>query len=234
MRSTMTRVAMTLIALNALLAIIILIGGEMGETGGRILATSLLATGTALLVMVLVPAVSDGRIGFVPHLAIAGAVVGFVIVTIGIWTETDAEFGWKIAGTAYNIAVAGAAAALLAALPVEGRARWVATATLGAVGIAALMIVAAIWVEIDSDMYWRVFSVLGVLVAAGALSIPILHRSASAVPTELAEETIYHCPFCGARTGPQPVAGAQCPACGRRFGVVMHTESVTATAGSEG
>ena len=49
MRRSLVRIAITLIAANAALAIVILLGGDMGETGGRILGTSLLATATALL-----------------------------------------------------------------------------------------------------------------------------------------------------------------------------------------
>ena len=47
MRRSLVRIAITLIAANAALAIVILLGGDMGETGGRILGTSLLATATA-------------------------------------------------------------------------------------------------------------------------------------------------------------------------------------------
>ena len=58
MRSSLTRVAITLIAINAVVAIVILLGADMGDTGSRILGTSLIATGTALLVLVTVPALA--------------------------------------------------------------------------------------------------------------------------------------------------------------------------------
>lgn len=219
MRRSLVRIAIGLIAANAALAIVILLGGDMGETGGRILGTSLLATATALIVMVQLPAVSDRRLGFVPIVAIAAAGVGFVIMTIGIWSEFDSEVGWKTAGTAYTIGVAGAMAAIVAGLQIAGPSRWVRSATLGTIGLGAAWLIVGMWFEVGADGYWRLFAVIAVLVAAGLLAVPILSRSESVEHLDMA---VTHCPFCGADVGSQRATDASCPACGNRFGVTLH------------
>jgi hypothetical protein len=209
--------AVTLIAFNAALAIVILLVGSMGETEGRILATSLLATAAALLAMVQAPAARSGRIWPVPWIGIVGAVIGFAVTTIGIWTETGAEIGWKSAGSAWTLAVAGAIASILSGIPVPGRGRWLPNAVVAAVALAALMILGAIWFDVDSEFYWRVFGALAVLVAAGGLAIPILNRSATATAPVLIE----HCPFCGADlTGATDIT-IVCEGCSREFSVAL-------------
>jgi hypothetical protein len=218
-RRSLVRIAIGLIAANAALAIVILIGGEMGDTEGKILATSLLATATALVVMVQLPALGDRRIGLTPILAIGAAAIGFAVVTTGIWAEMDSEIGWKLGGTGYVLAVAGAIAAILAGLPITGRSSWVGSGTIVAVAIATTMIVIGIWFEIDVEGYWRTFAVVAVLVAAGGLAVPILHRSSR---TEHIDMAITHCPFCGTDVGSQRASDASCPACGNRFGVTLH------------
>jgi hypothetical protein len=219
MRRSLVRIAIGLIAANAALAIVILLGGDMGETGGRILGTSLLATATALIVMVQLPALSDRRLGLVPLVAIAAAGIGFVIMTYGIWSEFGSEIGWKTAGTAYTIGVAGAMAVIVAGQPIAGPSRWVRNATLGIIGLGAAWLIAGMWFEIESEGYWRLFAVVAVLVAAGLLAVPILSRSEAADHVEMA---VTHCPFCGTDVGSQRAADASCPACGNRFGVTLH------------
>lgn len=218
MRKPLVRISITLIAINAALAIVILLGGEMGDTGGRILGTSLLATGTAMVAMVQLPALADRRIGLVPAVAIGAAAVGFVIVTAGIWGGADGDFGWKVAGTAYIVAVGGAILAILAGQRIEGRTAWVGTATLGAVGLAAAMLVAAIWFEVDGEGYWRIFAVVAVLVAAGGLAVPILSRSSDSTRPDL---TVVACPFCASDLDGQRASDAVCPICGSRFTVEL-------------
>lgn len=216
MRKSLVRVAITLIAINAALAIVILLGADMGDTGGRILGTSLLATGTAIVAMMQLPAASDRRLGPVPMLGIGAAVVGFVIVTVGIWSDMGSDVGWKTAGTAYTVAISAAFAALLAGIDIRGRSSWVGRATLLGIAIGATMIVLAVWVEIGGEGYWRLFAVLAVLVAAGGLAVPILSRAAPAAEQDLA---VIACPFCATDLDGQRSSDAVCPVCGSRFTV---------------
>ena len=214
MKASLTRAAIILIAINAALAVVILALGRMGQTEGRILGTSMLATTTALLAMVQLPAVRDRRIGMLPIVGIAACGIGFVVVTAGIWTDGFSEFWGRVAGSAYIVAVAGAVAVILTSWPIRGKAKWVGTAAPILVMIAAVMILGGIWFEFDSEAYWRSFGVVAVLLAAAGLAVPILHRGS--VTEEVAVE---YCPFCGSGLDKATGTSITCESCSQRFSV---------------
>lgn len=221
MRHSLVRIVIGLIVVNAAIAVFVLLSGEIGDTEGKILLTSLLATATAVLAMVSAPALAAGRLRPVPHLGIAAAVVGFALVTAAIWGDIEALWMGKTAGSAYLIAGASALACLLSAWPIRGQASWVGVAAYVLVATVTLALLAALWLEIGSSGYWRAFAVLAVLLAAALLAIPILHRSGEG---DAADE-ITRCPFCGT-----PLTGATgkpitCPSCGRRFTVRLEGRS---------
>lgn len=210
MRRRYTRLAITLVALNAGLAIVILATGDPGEVEGRILGTSLLATASALLAMVQTAGFDERR----RVIGIGAALTGFVVVTIGIWTETDVAAWWRLGGTAYTVGTAGAVSAVLSARPLGGRNAWLQQAARILVAAAATMIVGGIWFEPSSDAYWRVFAVIAVLIAASGLAIPILHRSSGGAGAHVA-----HCPLCGGDVDAATEADITCVRCSRTFRV---------------
>lgn len=215
MKRSLTRAAITLIAINAALAVAILALGSVGDTEGRILGTSLLATFSALVVMVQVPAMQEGRLGVVPMGGMVACGVGFVIVTAAIWGDFDADAWGRSGGTAYVLAAASAVAAVFSGWPIRGRAAWVGGAADALIAIAALMILGAIWFEFDSDGYWRTFAVISVLVAAAGLAVPILHRAS----VDRVAARIGHCPFCGTALDAEAGVSIDCPGCSRTFRV---------------
>jgi len=215
MKRSLVRIVIALIAINAAMAVFVLLSGEIGDTEGKILLTSLLATATAVLAMVCAPALTARRLRPVPSIGIAAAGIGFVMVTVGVWAEPDAVWFGKASGSAYLVAVAAALACLLSAWPIRGRSSWVGTAAYALVALVTLLLLAGLWFEIDASGFWRVFSVLAVLLAASALATPVLHRSTG--PS--GAEPIEHCPFCGGDLEAESGATITCPTCGRRFTV---------------
>jgi hypothetical protein len=212
---SLVRIAVTLIALNAALAVIILLIGRMGHTEGRILGTSMLATVSALLAMVQIPALRDDRLGWLPKLGIAASIIGFVLATVGIWFEFESEVGLKTLGTAYTLATAGAIMAILSSWPIRGSASWISRSMPGVVGATAAVLIVGIWAEVDSEAYWRSFGAMSVLVAAIGLLIPVLHRS-SGEPHSL---RINHCPFCGGGMAANTSEVISCGQCAQQFRV---------------
>jgi len=213
MRRSFVRIVIGLISANAAIAVFVLLSGDIGETEGRILGTSLLATATAVLGMVCAPALSAGRRRPIPLVGMAAALGGFVLVTTAIWGEIDSVWFGKTAGSAYLVAGAAALASLLSAWPVGGRAAWVGTAGGLLLAAATIALLAGMWFEVDSPGFWRVFAVLAVLLAATSLAIPILHRAGSSV----ARVAIADCPFCGSPIEGTTDTAITCPTCGRRF-----------------
>jgi hypothetical protein len=218
MKKTFVRLVIGLILLNAAIAVFVLLSGDIGDTEGKILGTSLLATASAVLAMTCAPALSRGRVWVVPHLGMASSVIGFVLVTIAIWAEIEELWLGKAAGSAFVVAAAAALACLLSAWPISGRASWVGAAANLLVAAVAAAILAGMWLEIDVSGYWRVFAVLAVLLAAASLAVPVLHRGGP----ERASEPIGHCPFCGADIAGTSGRSVTCPTCGRTYTVDLH------------
>ena len=215
MKRSFVRIVIVLISVNAAIAVFVLLSGDIGETEGKILATSLLATAAAVIGMVCAPALSSGRAWLIPQLGIGASVVAFALATFLLWSEIDPEWLGKSTGTAFVVAGFSALACVLSAWPVEGRASWVSPAGNVLIALAASMILAGMWFEIDSSGYWRVFAVVAVLLAAAALAIPVLHRSRG--PSDA--DPVSHCPFCGADLSARTGEATTCPTCGRRFTV---------------
>jgi hypothetical protein len=212
MRRVFLVVAVGSITLGAILGVTALLWGGFGETEGKVLATSLLVTLASGLSLAAVPALDAGRLWVIPHAGIAGAVVGSLILITGVWEEFDPEWLPKLGVSFVVPAAAAALASLLSAWELPGRAGVLPTIVDGVATLAAGMVVAGIWGELDSSVYWRVFGVVAVLLAAGILVIPVLHHYGGAGE---GDAPVRFCPFCGTGLADRN----RCEACGRRFRV---------------
>lgn len=201
------------IAVGAAVAIVALLGVEVGDTGWKIVGTAFSITGAAMVALPSVAAWEREKLGWLPIVGVAAGVLGFAMVVAGIWIEPDSEVLWKIPVTLIIVAVAISGAALLEFARLEPRQRWVLSATRVMLGVVALMLIVAIWGEIDSDGYWRGFGVAAVLLAASLAAIPVLHRSSRGAAA--AE----YCPMCGAPSHAAIGEQTVCAACDRRYRV---------------
>jgi hypothetical protein len=216
-RATFFKVILVLVAFNAAIAIFALLGGDMGETGGKILGSSLLATMGAVLALVCAPAASGGRAWWWPKIGMAAAGLSAALFIYGVWTEPGDVF-FQVTASILVLAVAAALISLLSAWPGSGGLAWVRlAATLLAISGGA-MIITAIWAGDDlPGGYWRLFGVVMVLLAAAAIATPVVHR----MTAQTKPEPYTHCPFDGATVS--GVVGKQttCPSCGRRYEVAL-------------
>lgn len=222
MKTWYVRVVIGLIVVNAAIAVVVLLSGDIGDTEGKILGTSLLATASAVLAMTCAPAWAAGRLGPVPVTGMFAAAAGFAAATIAVWGVDEVWLG-KVTGSAFIIAVASALACLLSAWPIEGGSAWVGLAADLLIAGVGGMLLFALWLEVGSSGYWRGFSVLAVLLAAAALAVPVLHRGTP----EATPEPIRHCPFCGSAIDGVSSRPITCPSCGRHYTVNQRSSQST-------
>lgn len=211
--------ALAAVGVAAVLGIVALLGAGFGDTQLKILTTSLLVTASAVVALACAMAREAGRLGRLPHVGIAASVAGFAMMIVGLWTEPGADPYWKSAVTLLvaSLAIAHAGLLDLARLPRPWPVRTAQILT----GLAGLLIVVALWAEIDNEAYWRSAGVVMVLFAAGTVAVPILHRMAG-IPAGSAEPApeVTCCPFCGGAASARPGEAVDCLACGRRWRVV--------------
>lgn len=205
------------VAVNAVLGIAALLIGEFSETHGRILGTSLSVTGALLFALACLPAWERGLLGAMPFVGAGLGVIAFSLVIASIWIGGDGEVLGRLMGTTMLPAVGVTLACVLALPRLAPRFRIAFTAALALIAIATTMGVAAIWVEPESSWYARAFGVVGVLLAATVVSIPVLSRLGGD-GEQAAVTPVAFCPFCGAGVTARGSA-ASCTGCGRTFEV---------------
>lgn len=213
------------VAVNAALGIYaLLLAGEVGETEGKILGSSLSVTGALLLALACLPAWERQLLGVVPPAGATASLGGFALVIAAVWTEAEDDLLAKVMGSLLVFAVAAALASVVVLARLPERYGPVFAAELVLIAVAAGMLELQLWLELEGGWYARAFGVVGIALAALTVSIPVLYRLGRAgLAAELASQAqgaIRFCPYCGEALGAEEATTAACAACGRRFSVL--------------
>jgi hypothetical protein len=163
----------------AILGIIVLLGVELGETAFRVLATTAIVG--AFSVAVLCCAALLGRRA--QAVGAIGAVVSVVTAAMSIWTVWDPTLfdrGWETFLRLLWSGVAATAAFSLASLLLllaDRRRRAVRIGLLATLGLIALLLALSIWLAWGNDLgdgFARVYGIVAILTALGAVVVPVL------------------------------------------------------------
>lgn len=165
---------------TALLAIGVLLFGDLGETGGKIVATTALLSGFSLLGMPGAALLDHGRAVWLGWLTLGLAGYALAHALVLLWTEEQS--GWKLLLTGVAFTAAGSQASATTGRLRESDGRWVrilyVAAIAGSVLLAALASFAA-WRELeDEEGFFRVLAALAVAVVLTTILQPILRRTA--------------------------------------------------------
>jgi len=220
MRRRLLSVLLGSIAVNAALGIYALVVPGFGDLQRRVLLTSVLVTAAGIVALACLPAWERRRLWPVPVVSVALSALGLVLAVVVVWTEPAGESPLiKTMGTFLILGGAGVLASLLGLARLAHRFRWVLAATLGLIALLALFYVTAIWAELDDPPTWlvRVYGVVGILVAALVVAVPVLHRASARGSGE--RLPVRFCPACGRALSARADEDAACPGCGTRFRV---------------
>jgi len=171
-------------SLAAVVGIIALLGGDFGETQGKIILTTLLMGATSITALCHL-AIADRAmrlVGFVGLAASAVALVSGVVLIWRDWNDPAFEDWLRVFATAGIVAVSFAHANLL--LLLAGRRRRLIRVglmvTLVMIAAVAIMIILPIVSEgqipgfANEDWYWRLFGVFGILDVLGTVVVPVM------------------------------------------------------------
>jgi hypothetical protein len=170
------------LAVAALIGIIALFSGELGETQGRILLTTLLTGGVGIAALCHL-AVAGRPVRIVGALGLAVTAIAFVLGLLLIWNDGGGDLSalYRAFGVSVVLAISFAQANLL--LLLSGRRRTALraglAATLGFVFVATAMEVLPLATDgaipgDAGDLYWRVFGAVAILDALGTVALPIV------------------------------------------------------------
>lgn len=221
-RSRLRRAAIvvffTSVVVNALLGLSALLVGEFSDTHGKILGTSLLVTASLLGALACAPAWERRALVPVPLVGAAASLLTGVLGIVGLWSETESDTFGKLLGTSALVAGGGILASLLAFPVLAPRFRPVLVVAVGLDGLSLVLALLAMWLEIDSTTYARGFGAVAVLLAASAVSVPVLAKIGRPDEAEAVDAPVAFCPYCGAAATTER-GTSECAACGRAFSV---------------
>ena len=169
-RSIVTTLVIGSFSVAALLGIIALLGGgELGETEGKVLLTTVIV-GVESIAMLCYLTVSGRPTAIVGFLGALASLAPFGIALALTWGGYDGDAPvWDVFGVSATIAATLAHACLLLAL-YSGRRGLMLAGTLVAMAIVAAMICNAILNGEDlGDLYWRTFGVVAILDVLGTV-----------------------------------------------------------------
>ncbi len=224
-RAHMKRAALIItlasVAIWAVLAVVALLGAGFGDTQWKIVTSSMLVTGGAIIAMGCATPLHSGRLGLLPYVGIAASVGGFGLMTLGVWADFSWDAAFKAAISLVIVAVAIGAIGLIDAARLHARHQWLVATTQTLVGFAGALLITAVWGEIDNEMFWRLTGVVLVLTAAAVVAVPILHRLADIPPDAApAAQAVAACPFCARELHGPLASRITCGECGRSFRVL--------------
>lgn len=177
-------------SVTALVGCVVLLTSGFGETQGRVILTTLLI-GVFSSVSLCHLAVVSRPVRAVGFAGLAVSAVALVLGLVLIWVPWGAG-SWELLGQAFRwFGTAGIVALTLAQvnllLLLAGRRRHVIVrvglpVTIVAASVVALMLVLPVVTEGAipgsgaSDLYWRLFGVIGIVDALGVVALPVLAR----------------------------------------------------------
>ena len=164
---------------SALLAIGILLLGEFDETQARILVTTGLIGFFSLLALPGGVLLDQDRHAALAWTLICLAVFSFVVAMNLTWGDADSDNLWRVAGSATAVTGAFSQAATATsrrrATDTPG-VRTLYLLSLGAVSLLALLILNAIWNEVDDEGFYRFLGAVAVLNLLLVLLQPVARR----------------------------------------------------------
>jgi hypothetical protein len=156
----------TSLAATAALAIGVLLLGDFRDTEARILLTTLAISVSGLLGLPAAVLLEQGRSPALAWASITLTVVLFAAFEIMLWQNEDSEPGWKFVGALAAVTVASTQISALTSRLRSGdrpSVRTVYASAVALVALIALLVVAAIWEEIEDASYYRTLAALVVL-----------------------------------------------------------------------
>jgi hypothetical protein len=166
------------LSIAAVMAVVIVLTGNLGDTEARILFTTIIAAAFSLTGMGASARFYRGSWKWVGAAGIAASALALVLGLVFIWVELDTGSFLRTLVVAVILATALAYASVL--LLVRPQHRAVAIALLSTLvllaGVTVMLITLAVFDLNYQDWYFRVLGALGILTVLGTLVTPLLNR----------------------------------------------------------
>ena len=162
------------LALTAVIAIISVFNRDFGVVQTRILATTFTISVASICGMSCAAFIERRKWKILGLTGIMTSLLAAFFLLQGIWGVMDSIIHFKFTASFITAAFAFAHAFLLSLPELEKQYRWVQQLTAVTIAILSLLVILAIWLEIEPEYYYRILAVVAILAGLETLIIPIL------------------------------------------------------------
>ncbi|NBC04991.1 MAG: hypothetical protein GVY20_15005 [Bacteroidetes bacterium] len=162
--------------LTAIIAIITVISGEVGDVQARILGTTFTISIASICAMSCASFLEKRNFKPAGISGMIFSLLSAILIITEIWSEIGGDLYFDITIAAVVFAFSFAHSLLLYLPDLADDKKWVQHTTAVTITILAVQIIAAIWFEIDNQLYFRTMTVVAILVGLETLVIPILMK----------------------------------------------------------
>ncbi len=170
------------LSISALMGILVILIGTLGETEAKILGTTLALGGFSLIGLCCSTLYDKINYKMFSTAGMLVCILGFVHSTLMIWQvygTNNWELPLKVLGTFIIVSLSMAQASILLLIKYKNKkTRNVLWTTVGLICVVALMLLAMVYELIDggSELFFRTLSVFAILDALGTITTPILNK----------------------------------------------------------
>lgn len=162
--------------LTAVIAIITVISGEFGDIQARILGTTFTISIASICAMSCAAFIEKKNFKPVGIIGMVFALMSAILIIAEIWGSVGSDHYYKITFSVVVCTFSFAHTLLLFLPKLDEDKEWVQRATALTIALLAVQIIVGIWFEIDNQIYFRVMTVIAILVGLETLVIPILMK----------------------------------------------------------
>jgi hypothetical protein len=181
LRRVIVAVIIVAFGLAAVGGIVVLLGGELGETALRVIGTTVVV-GASSVAVLCCAALLGRRLQPVGVIGVVIAALAGALVVWTVWYRGDYGALWeimsKITGTAVTVSAALALSSLLLLLGDRRRAvvRIGLVVTLALFAVVTALVMYLIWMSgaVDDQIFPRVLGIAAILAALGAVVVPVM------------------------------------------------------------
>src|SRR5258706_5453559 len=228
-RSVALRALLVSITIGSLLGIMAILGGRLGETGYKILATSFSISGASALVLASLAAWKLPVARVPSRVGVFATLIALVMIEIGMWLEVNNDDFWRIMLTSVVAGAAGAHASLLSLARLAPKHAWLRPVGIVNLVFLAAAVCAAVWSHHESESMWKLIAILAILDVAFTLATGALDFANRASVPEGGVAEVCFCPSCGRRLW-QPQGEVRCGHCKAAFFIELHKSEDLPTA----
>lgn len=167
------------LAVTALIAIASVLIGAFGDLELKILSTTFTISAASICAMCCAAFIEKRHATVLGLLGILLSVLAALMIITAMWAEINDTEYWRMAITMLVAAIAFAHAFLLTLPSLNTVYSWVQSAAVIFISILAVLILFAVWGDVESEGFYRLIAIAAIMVGLVTLVIPILRKMSS-------------------------------------------------------